>query len=416
MTAHLHCSAPSEKHRRLRVLAITRIFPNRVEPLACPFQRRQFVALSEYVDLTVMACIPIFPGARRLAPRHRVSRLSDLPERDIIDGLSVIHPRIPYLPRVGPRLSAVNGPLYAAGLLPYRSELKHRFDIILGAFLFPDAWAAGKMAEWLGIPYVVKAHGTDANVTARSPWIAPLIRYTLQKAQAVIAVSRPMVDCLIALGASPHIVHHVPNGVDRNVFAPRNQKAARESLGWSLNHELLLFVGRLEREKGLFELLDAYRQVRSPADKPISLVIVGEGSQQNRLAERTRDLPDVVFTGARRPDEIASFLAAADLLVLPSWAEGTPNVVLEALAAGRPVVASLVGGIPDMVCPGKNGLLIPPHDVPALVNALQTALAHPWDENEIVQTAPPDWRHSGARLFDVLQAAYDASQYQSANA
>lgn len=416
MTAHVHRSDPSGERRRIRVLAITRIFPNRLEPLACPFQRRQFVALSDYVDLTVMACIPSFPGARRLAPRHRAGRLSRLPERDIIDGLSVIHPRIPYLPRVGPHVSAVNGPLFAAGLLPYRSELKDSFDLILGAFLFPDAWAAGKMAEWLGIPYVVKAHGTDANVTARSPWIAPLIRNTLQKAQAVVAVSRPMVDSLIALGASPHLVHHVPNGVDRNVFAPRNKKEARENLGWSPHNKRLLFVGRLEREKGLFELLEAYRQLRSIADEPISLVIVGEGSLQNRLAERTRDMPDVVFAGARRPDEIASFLAAADLLVLPSWAEGTPNVVLEALAAGRPVVASHVGGIPDLVCQGKTGLLIPPNDVPALVNALQTALDHPWDENEIVQTAPPDWKHSGARLFGVLQAVLDASQHKSVNA
>lgn len=416
MTANVNCSVPSAKLQRLRVLAITRIFPNRLEPLACPFQRRQFVALSKYADLTVVTGIPTFPGARRLASQARVGRLCHLPERDIIDGLPVIHARIPYLPRIGPALSALNGPLYAAGLLPYRREFEQRFDIILGAFLFPDAWAAGKMAEWLGLPYVVKAHGTDANVTARSPWIAPLIRNTLQKARAAIAVSRPMVDSLIALGASPDTVHFVPNGVDREMFAPRDKFAVRTKLGWSLHNKFLLFVGRLEQEKGLFELIDAYRHVRSTSLSPTSLVIAGEGSLQNRLAQHTRDMPDVVYTGARPPEEIASFLGACDLLVLPSWAEGTPNVVLEALAAGKPIVASHVGGIPDLVCQGKNGRLVPPKNVPLLVDALRTALAHSWDENEIAQTAPPDWNHSGARLFDVLQSAYDASQHKPINA
>lgn len=401
------------KSQRLRILAITRIFPNRLEPLACPFQRQQFVALSKYADVTVMAAIPTFPGARWLPPKHRVSRLCHLPEQDIIAGLPVIHARIPYLPRVGPLFSVCNAPLYAAGLWPHWKPFKHRFDVILGAFLFPDAWAAAKMAAWLGLPYVVKAHGTDVNVTAESPWIAPLIRNTLRNAHATIAVSRPMVDSLITLGALSDHVHHVPNGVDRALFTPQNKAAARQRLGWSLHDKRLLFVGRLEKEKGLLELLEAHRILQETSHPSLSLVIAGTGSLQNSLASRAQSNPDILCTGERPPEEIALFLAACDVLVLPSWAEGTPNVILEAFAVGRPVVACNVGGIPDVVCQGKNGFLVAPKNVSALVTALNTALHHPWNEHDIVLTAPPNWDQSGALLHKVLQEAANASRRSS---
>lgn len=413
MTTQMEFPSFATKSHKLRVLAITRIFPNRLEPLACPFQRQQFVALSKYANVTVMAAIPTFPGAQWLAPKHRVSRLCRLPEHDIIDGLPVIHPRIPFLPRVGPLLSACNAPLYAAGLWPHWKPFKHRFDVILGAFLFPDAWAAGQMATWLGLPYVVKAHGTDVNVTARSRWITPMIRNTLRNAHAAIAVSRPMVDSLITLGASSEHVHHIPNGVDRKLFAPQNKALARQRLGWSPHHKRLLFVGRLEKEKGLVELLEAHRILQETSHPSLSLVIAGAGSLQNSLARRAQSNPDILCTGARPPEEIALFLAACDVLVLPSWAEGTPNVILEAFAAGRPVVACNVGGIPDVVCQGKNGFLVAPKNISALVTALKTALHHPWNEHEIVLTAPPNWDQSGALLHEVLQQAANASRCSS---
>lgn len=390
---------------RLRVLAVTRIFPNRLEPLACPFQRRQFVALSHRADLTVMAAIPHFPGAAWLGNQYRVGKLSRLPERDILDGLPILHPHALYIPRLGPIFSALNAPLYASGLLPFLPELQHRFDIVLGAFLFPDAWAARQLASWLDIPYVVKAHGTDVNVTARSPALRPFIRSTLRGAKATIAVSRPMVDALVALGASRDHVTHVPNGVDRTLFRPRDRAEARRHLHLPPNDKILLFVGRLEKEKGLDELLSAFRNLAENSTAKIRLVLIGEGSIRDRLARRTIGEPDVLLTGALPPEEVALYLAAADVLVLPSWAEGTPNVILEALAAGRPIVATHVGGIPDVVRPGQTGLLVPPRDVPALTTALQNALDRPWNEEEIVQAAPPDWQKSGDLLYEVLARA-----------
>jgi teichuronic acid biosynthesis glycosyltransferase TuaC len=206
----------------------------------------------------------------------------------------------------------------------------------------------------------------------------------------------------------------VPNGVDRQLFRPRNRSDARKELALPENTKILLFVGRLEKEKGLEELGRAYRDLLEKSQEPISLVLLGEGSFQESLARQVKDLKNVLFLGARPPREVASYLAASNLLVLPSWAEGTPNVVLEALASGRPVVATHVGGIPDVVRPDRTGLLVAPKDASALAITLHTALHRSWSEEEIVATAPPAWEESGALLYEVLKNAWIHSHADSA--
>src|SRR5580704_15065645 len=115
--------------------------------------------------------------------------------------------------------------------------------------------------------------------------------------------------------------------------------------------------------------------------------------------------------GARPQPDVAAWMAACDVMTLPSWAEGTPNVVLEALAAGRPVVASRVGGIPDAIIEGVTGILVAPHDCDDLADGLRAALRRRWDEAAIVASAPPSWEESAGRLFDLLwEAAHGDSR------
>ncbi|WP_437650621.1 glycosyltransferase family 4 protein [Sorangium sp. So ce362] len=404
--------------RSLRVLWVTRIFPNRVEPLSCAFQRQQLAALSRRCALEVLAAIPYHPGVSLLGERTRPGRLTAVPERDEIDGVSVVHPRAPYLPGAGRVLAPVNAPLYLAGLLPHVPGLRGRFDVVLGAWLYPDACAAALLARMLGLPYVVKAHGTDVNVVARWRSVRPLVGSALRSAAYAIGVSRPMVEALAALGAPKARAVLVRNGVDRALFHPADRGAARRELGLPERGRVVTFVGNVSREKGIHELLRAFEALgRDGCDggEPVHLVVVGDGPAREAVEQaalrrdRERGPADlrgrILAVGARPLSQVARHLAATDLLALPSWAEGTPNVVLEALAAARPVVATRVGGIPDVVTPGRTGLLVPPRDAGALARALRDALARTWDDGAFADAAPPSWEESAEALRRLLARA-----------
>jgi glycosyltransferase involved in cell wall biosynthesis len=409
-------TAPTATPARLRVLIVTKLFPNRLEPHACAFNRQQFSRLAERCDVEVLAVIPHLAGASLLGDRTRPGRLSRLPARDVVSGLSVAHPRAPYVPGGGPWLAPLNAPLYLAALLPYVRSLRGRFDVVLGACLYPDAVAAGWFAKLLGLPFAVKAHGTDTNIVSHWRSIEPLLRGALSRAAAVVAVSRPIRTRLLELGARPDRTRVVPNGVDRDVFRPHDRRAARRALGLPEDARVVTYVGRLVVDKGLRELIDAFAEVarqRGTQNAAAHLVLVGEGPLKEELAQRALRhealAPGgsglVLLVGEHRLDDVATFVAASDLVVLPSWAEGTPNVLLEALAAGRPVVATNVGGVPDIIRHGETGLLVGPHNPGALARAIAHALERSWDEATLVAAAPPSWTESARDLERALAAA-----------
>lgn len=377
----------------MRVLVLTRIFPNSEEPLSSPFNRQQLAALSARCDVEVIAPVPWFPGARALGPTHRTGRLTKvLPYRNL-DGMPVRHPRALYLPIVGASLAV---PLYSASVGRIVEGYRGRCDVLLSSWLYPDACSALRLATKLGVPCVVKAHGSDVQQIARRIDVRPIVRAHLPRAAAVVAPSLPLVSALVALGSPAAHSHHIPNGVDPSIFSPRSRRAAREALQVSHEDQLIVFVGRLTREKGVAELL------RSHAKLNATLAVIGDGPMRATVDELIQRGARLLAPGAQPLPRVADWMAAADVVVLPSWSEGTPNVVLEALAMGRPVVASKVGGIPDVLLESRTGYLIPPRDERALTAALQRALARSWNEREIAALGPCSWRESAALLESVL--------------
>src|SRR6202042_1861918 len=151
---------------------------------------------------------------------------------------------VPYLPGTArlPVLAPLNAPLYLAGLLPHIGRLRGRFDVVLGTYLYPDASAAVALAWILGLPCVVRAHGTDVNVVSRWPSIRPILRAALGAASYAVGVSRPMVEELARLGAQEGRAVLVPNGVDRALFHPGDRRAARSALGLPEDDRVVLFV------------------------------------------------------------------------------------------------------------------------------------------------------------------------------
>jgi phosphatidylinositol alpha-1,6-mannosyltransferase len=251
------------------------------------------------------------------------------------------------------------------------------FDAVHVHWVVPNG-PIGALAAHSRAPLVVSLHGSDVAVSERSSAIGRATRWTFSRAAAVTAPSRDLLDRAAGLGARRRL-ELVQYGVDARAFSagPDEAAATRARLGVDDDALLVCGVGRLIPVKGFEFLVRAYASVAHERPK-VKLVLVGDGDQRGELVElaRTLEVADgVVFTGTAGRDEIPGYLAAADVVVVPSvrhagYVDGLPNVALEAMAAGRPLVATRAGGLPDLVRDGENGLLVDEKDAAGLAAAI----------------------------------------------
>ena len=387
----------------MRVLVVTKIFPSSTQREIGLYNRQQFAALGKLCSVAVLGLIPWYPGSRWVDRLMGRGGAAISPSHEIIDGLNVRHPRVLSVPKVG---QAVAGWTYALSLAREAWRFRGSVDVVLGAFAYPDGWAALTIGRWLQVPVVVKVHGSDVNVYGQVPRLRRRVSRVLGRAAAVVGPSDVLVRRCVELGASPECARVIMNGVARELFHPRNRQHCRQELRRPLERRILLFVGRLEAAKGVLELLDAFESMtRSHPD--LDLVLVGDGVDRSRCENRVaaKHLP-AHFAGSCSQEQVALWMGAADVLALPSWREGTPNVVLEALASGRRVVASAVGGIPAIVDRASLGELVSPRDSQALAKALTGVLSTPYDAELVARAACfGDWTASAQALYEVLDAA-----------
>ncbi|HEY2512865.1 MAG TPA: glycosyltransferase family 4 protein [Polyangiaceae bacterium] len=390
----------------MRVVAITQIWPNSKEPTRAPFNRQQFRCLARHCDLSVIAAVAHLPGASLLPSKFRPPRWDDLaklPPREPIDGIDTHYMRQLYVPRVGVPVAV---PLYLASLAPHRALLAQA-DVILGTWAYPDGCAAILAAKAMRKPCVVKVHGTDLNHVARLASARAILKRVLPSVDAMISVSEPLSRELEELGVARSKIHQVANGVDTTLFHPRDKREMRSQLGLPLDAPIVTFVGRLEPPKGIGELLAAMPKVHARVPGVV-FALIGAGSWiEKAKAQGAAVGCTVVAPGPRPLSEVAQWVGACDVFTLPSWMEGTPNVVLEALASGRPVVASRVGGIPDVLPDPEAGHLVPAKDAgalaEALVRALDRARSGEWGEEAVRALGPGSWEDSAAAMLKVLE-------------
>ena len=216
-------------------------------------------------------------------------------------------------------------------------------------------------------------------VSGRKPRRALLGRLTrpaLMLADRVIAVSECSRRYLLALGFAEDHVETVHNGIDLRRYREADRAAARRELGVGDREVLFGFLGRLIEDKRPDLVLRAMKELARGL--PVRAFIAGEGPLRRRLSDLAAelDLGDrIMLTGFR--SDTAALLAASDCLVAPSVREGLPIVLLEAMAAGRPVIASAVGGVPELVVDGECGRLLTPDDLGGLVRAMRELAESP---------------------------------------
>lgn len=394
---------------QLRIAVVSTFYPNVSAPYRTPFVRHLVQALARQAAVEVVAPIPYAPPwpARR---RWRALRRVPLEAHD--GDLAVTHPR--YL--VIPKVDALSGLTYARAVLPrlWRMQGERPIDVLHAHCAYPDGVGVALAARKLGIPFVVTAHGSDLNLDAGRASLRPQIRWALGRAAAVIAVSDSLRRKALELApeAQARTICIPCAGVEPAVFNVGDRALARSQRGLASPAHVALFVGALVPIKALEVLLAAWRtllgagSVRAAEDR---LIIIGDGPLRERLAadSRAEDLRGTVhLLGPLPQTEIAGWMRAASVLCLSSRHEGMPNVVVEALASGLPVVATAVGGIPDLVKPPLNGCLAARGDAAQFAAALAQAFARNWDAVQIAATVSGySWRDLATRNLEVLASA-----------
>lgn len=388
----------------MRILAITNLFPNAREPNRGVFNLQQFEALRRYGELRVVAPIAWKPWAD--GPARRV------PYAEEWSGIPTLHPLYVYTPGIG---RALYGAWMYASLRRTVLRLARAYqpNVILATWAYPDVVAAALLARRIGLPWVARVHGNDVNVLTENPGVARQVRWALRQASSVLAVSRAMKERLGSLGVPEAQVRVLHNGVHVDRFYPRDRVGARKALGLPLERRICLYVGHLLVSKGALDLFEAFCQLVGERHCSF-LCFVGGGEAQARIAEKVRreGLADqVLLVGPRPHAEIPCWIAAADVLCLPSHREGCPNVVLEALACGRPVVASHVGAIPELIDSGC-GALVPPGDPVRLADALRAVLSRDWDPSALRERVLPlSWEANARAVADALSRAVRGAEY-----
>lgn len=266
------------------------------------------------------------------------------------------------------------------------------------------------LAGFAGVPHVVVTEhvvGRSHSASQRA-----LKRRELQEASAVTAVCGAVADGMVAeYGIDRALVRIVGNGAD----PPDEQGEAlqareiRQALGARPDRPLFVCAARLEAQKGHAVLLDALAALRAEGGDFVA-ALAGAGTLREALESRARELglePQVHFTGAL--DDIGPLLAAADAVVLPSLREGQPLTLLEAMARARAVVASAVGGIPELIEDGVSGLLVPPGRPEALAEALGRVARSPLGAEALGAAAAERVRadFTWTRVVERFEAVYD---------
>jgi len=363
----------------MRLLVVTSQFPIQGEPTRGRPIVQTVQQLAQLATVRVVSPIAVYP--RWAQPGGYIAHAPGAPA-----GLEweVEYPPYAALPGL---TRPINGRLCAHAI---GDALAHfRPDVVLSYWLYPDAYGAMLAARHAGVPLVAGARGSDIRV--RDPISRHLTRRVVRGARRLLVVSEDLGRLAMQrYGAQASRVRVIANGCDAATFHLADRTAARQALGIALDAELVLYVGRLVPEKGLRELLEAIRELARQRPK-LQLALIGGGPMLAELGASAAAAGNVQLAGPLAPEAVARWMVAADLVTLPSYSEGHPNVLVEALACGRPVVATDVGGIPEVV-DASNGVLIGVRDSVDLARGLDKALRCNWDEAALSGRFSRSWR------------------------
>ena len=388
----------------LKIAVVTRYFPSSAEPWQGRSAYQTLRVLARTNDVRVFFPNAMYPAW--LKPRSRSYDRLDAtysPPDVNVDYFDCL--AFPLVSR------PFNGWMVARVLLPHIRAFAP--DLIFSYFLYPDCYGALKIGEALSVPVVARSMGSDINRIG-DPVSAMHTRTVLRDSDFLVMVSGDMRNKAMAMGASPEKTRTIVNGCDTSVFHPSDRLEARCKVGIDPATEAVVYIGRMDVKKGLRELVQAAESLHDRRPR-LEVYLVGEGPDRFQIETAIQTLGASAYIHmlpACSPGQVSVWMAAADLVTLPSYMEGCPNGVLEALACDRPVVATNVGGIPEIMN-DECGQLVPPRDSVALAQALASVLDRSWDAASLSAYCSRSWNDVAAELqeiFESLIAAHEVSK------
>jgi teichuronic acid biosynthesis glycosyltransferase TuaC len=356
----------------VNILTFTSLYPNAVNPQHGIFVETRLRQLVAHGDVTasVIAPIPWFPLS--VGPFRRYAEFAAAPVRETRHEIDIHHPRFLTIPKIGMSLTPAS--MARASRRLFRDIVETgKVDLIDAHYFYPDGVAAAMLAAEIGIPCVITGRGTDLNVFPEFPAARRKILQAVDRAAACITVSEALRDRLVEIGAPADKVTTLRNGVDLDLFAPApdNGDDLRQRL--EIMGHMIVAVGNLAPEKGQRLIVEALRALPE-----VTLVLVGAGPDAAHLAAAAQDFgvaDRVQFAGRVPQADLAAYFSAADVSVLASAREGWPNVLLESMACGTPVVATDVGGVREIVTSSAAGTVVADRTPQALAEAISKTLA-----------------------------------------
>lgn len=357
----------------MRTLTFTTLYPSAARPGHGIFveTRLRHLLGNGRVETRVVAPVPWFPLPSGRFGGYAAFAATPAAERRF--GIDVSHPRYLLAPKMAMHVAPVS--LYASSRAHVRRMMMsgYDFDLIDAHYVYPDGVAAVMLARAVGRPVVITARGTDINLIPRYALPRRMIRWALDRADGIVAVSQALKDEMVRLGVGADRITVLRNGVDLELFRPMDRHEARIRLG--VEPPVLLMVGNMVAEKGHDRVIRALAAVPNA-----SLLIVGSGCEHEalrRLAQQQGVDRRVHFLGHVSQEQLPPIYSAADVLVLASSREGWPNVLLEAMACATPVAATAVGGTPEVVTAAAAGRLIASATPAVIAGVVNAILADP---------------------------------------
>jgi len=384
------------------LLIITPDFPDSTDTYVGGIFIKNFVdtVRSHFSEIVVVAPV-LFSG--KLIPNDRLCKDYQY------DNVSVYYPRCLFLPRCLHLPGITNRAKLSFDTRPYVVErllrkLGKKFDLIHAHFTWPSAYIGVMLKEKLKIPVITTIHEDPAWLSEEDNMNHPLVQKAWLNADALLRANTYDVSTLQNYNVN---VYRVPNGFS-TIFRPIDRTACRRALGLPEDRRIVLSVGNLEIIKGHRYLLSAIKSIISEYPD-LLCIIVGNGPQKAALEQQIIDeglFDHVMLAGNKPHTEIPLWMNACDLFVLPSLNESFGIVQIEAMACGKPVIATNTPGSREIIASDKLGLFCQPENEEELAEKIRMGLQMDWDREEILQFAEKfSWENVAGDILRVYDTA-----------